>query len=49
MPLHFEAQEFADRRRRALEALTARQLDALLMFKQEKNGCSGLPGVVRHR
>jgi Xaa-Pro dipeptidase len=35
MTLHFTLEEFAERRRRALEALAARGLDALLMFKQE--------------
>ena len=34
MTLHFTHEEFATRRRRALEALAARGLDALLMFKQ---------------
>lgn len=38
MPLHFEPEEFAERRRRALEAMATRGLDALLMFKQEKRG-----------
>ena len=33
--LHFAEEEFADRRRRALEAMSARGLDGLLMFKQE--------------
>ena len=35
MALHFEREEFEDRRRRALEAMAARGLDALLLFKQE--------------
>jgi Xaa-Pro dipeptidase len=35
MPLHFTEEEFAERRRRALDAIAARGLDALLMFKQE--------------
>ena len=35
MPLHFTLEEFAERRRRALDAMAARGLDALLMFKQE--------------
>jgi Xaa-Pro dipeptidase len=35
MPLHFTEEEFAERRRRALEAMAARGLDALLAFKQE--------------
>ncbi len=35
MTLHFTREEFEDRRARALEAMTARRLDALLMFKQE--------------
>jgi Xaa-Pro dipeptidase len=35
MTLHFTREEFAGRRRRALEALAARGLDGLLMFKQE--------------
>jgi Xaa-Pro dipeptidase len=35
MPLHFDAQEFADRRARAGRAMAARGLDALLCFRQE--------------
>jgi Xaa-Pro dipeptidase len=35
MPLHFTEEEFGERRRRALEAMAARGLDALLAFKQE--------------
>jgi len=35
MSLHFTPEEFAERQRRALEAIAARGLDALLMFKQE--------------
>jgi Xaa-Pro dipeptidase len=35
MPLHFTLEEFAERRRRALDAMAAREVDALLMFKQE--------------
>ncbi len=35
MALHFAREEFLDRRRRTLEAMAARGLDALLMFKQE--------------
>jgi Xaa-Pro dipeptidase len=35
MSLHFTKEEFAERRRRGLEAIAARGLDALLMFKQE--------------
>ncbi|MDF2781568.1 MAG: Xaa-Pro dipeptidase [Geminicoccaceae bacterium] len=35
MPLHFTPEEFAERRRRALDAMAARGLEALLMFKQE--------------
>jgi Xaa-Pro dipeptidase len=35
MTLHFTREEFAERRRRALAAMAARGLDALLMFKQE--------------
>jgi Xaa-Pro dipeptidase len=35
MSLHFSLEEFEQRRRRALEAMAARGLDALLMFKQE--------------
>ena len=35
MPLHFTLEEFADRQQRALAAMAARGLDALLMFKQE--------------
>jgi hypothetical protein len=40
MPLHFTPEEFAERRRRALAAMAARGLEALLMFKQEKCGSS---------
>jgi hypothetical protein len=39
MALHFTREEFAERRR-ALEAMAARGLDALLLFKQEKDGSS---------
>jgi Xaa-Pro dipeptidase len=35
MTLHFTHEEFAERRGRALEAMAARGLDALLLFKQE--------------
>jgi Xaa-Pro dipeptidase len=35
MTLHFAPEEFSDRKRRALEAMVARGLDALLLFKQE--------------
>jgi Xaa-Pro dipeptidase len=35
MALHFTHEEFAERRRRALAAIAARGLDALLLFKQE--------------
>ena len=35
MALHFTREEFAGRRRRALEAMAARGLDALLLFKPE--------------
>jgi Xaa-Pro dipeptidase len=35
MPLHFTEEEFAERRRLALDAIAARGLDGLLMFKQE--------------
>ena len=35
MGLHFETSEFLARRRKALAAIAARGLDALLMFKQE--------------
>ena len=35
MALHFARGEFTERQRRALAAMTARGLDALLMFKQE--------------
>ena len=35
MALHFTREEFAERRRRALEAMAAHGLDALLLFKQE--------------
>ena len=36
MALHFDREEFEARRRRALEAMAARGLDALLLFKQER-------------
>jgi Xaa-Pro dipeptidase len=35
MAIHFTSDEFAERQRKTLEAMTARGLDALLMFKQE--------------
>jgi Xaa-Pro dipeptidase len=35
MTVHFTPEEFAERRRRALEAMAARGLDGLLLFKQE--------------
>jgi Xaa-Pro dipeptidase len=35
MSLHFSRDEFAERQRRALAAIAARGLDALLLFKQE--------------
>ena len=35
MSLHFSSEEFAERHKRALEAMAARGLNALLMFKQE--------------
>lgn len=35
MALHFTSEEFAERRQRTLAAMAARNLDALLMFKQE--------------
>ncbi len=35
MALHFEPQEFADRRKKVQAALAARELDGLLMFAQE--------------
>src|SRR5512134_1898217 len=35
MALHFSCAELAERRRRALEAMAARGLDGLLMFRQE--------------
>ena len=35
MALHFDREEFDARRRRPLEAMAARGIDALLMFKQE--------------
>jgi Xaa-Pro dipeptidase len=35
MALHFDREEFAARRQRALEAMAAQGLDALLLFKQE--------------
>jgi Xaa-Pro dipeptidase len=38
MALHFDREEFAARRSRTLEAMAARGIDALLMFKQEKHG-----------
>jgi Xaa-Pro dipeptidase len=40
MTLHFTQEEFAERRGRALAAMTARGLDGLLLFKQEKCGSS---------
>jgi len=40
MALHFTREEFAGRRRQALAAMTARGLDGLLLFKQEKCGSS---------
>jgi hypothetical protein len=42
MPLHFTPEEFRDRQGKALQAMAARGLDALLMFKQENGDCSGL-------
>jgi hypothetical protein len=36
MALHFEREEFDARRSRTLEAMAAQEIDALLMFKQEK-------------
>ncbi|HLT02582.1 MAG TPA: aminopeptidase P family N-terminal domain-containing protein, partial [Geminicoccaceae bacterium] len=35
MALHFTREEFAARRERALEAMAARRLDGMLLFKQE--------------
>ncbi|MGI9301391.1 MAG: aminopeptidase P family N-terminal domain-containing protein, partial [Gammaproteobacteria bacterium] len=35
MALHFTREEFADRQRRTLELLAERELDGLLMFRQE--------------
>lgn len=35
MPLHFDAQEFADRRARTCHAMVAAGLDGLLIFRQE--------------
>ena len=35
MTLHFTAEEYSERRRRALAAMAGRGLDALLLFKQE--------------
>jgi Xaa-Pro dipeptidase len=35
MAIHFTSDEFAERQRKTLQAMTARGLDALLMFKQE--------------
>jgi hypothetical protein len=40
MALHFETAEFLARQARTREAMAARGLDALLMFKQEKWGSS---------
>jgi hypothetical protein len=46
MTVHFTSEELAERRRRALEAMAVRGLDALLMFKQEsvasKTAANGL-------
>jgi hypothetical protein len=38
---HFTSEEFATRRRRALEAIAERGLDGLLLFRQES-----IPGRV---
>lgn len=35
MALHFSSEEFAQRKRRTIEALRSRNLDALLIFRQE--------------
>ncbi len=35
MALHFTTEELADRRNRAIEALEAKGLDGLLIFRQE--------------
>ena len=35
MALHFPAEEFAERRRRAIAAMGEAKLDGLLMFRQE--------------
>src|SRR5258706_12909014 len=35
MALHFSAEEFAERRRRAIVAMAEAKLDGLLMFRQE--------------
>jgi Xaa-Pro dipeptidase len=35
MALHFSEDEFAERRRRTVDEMTARGLDGLLMFRQE--------------
>ena len=35
MALHFSRQEYAQRRQKTIEALQDRQLDGLLMFRQE--------------
>ena len=35
MALHFSSQEFTQRNRRTMEALKSRNLDGLLMFRQE--------------
>ncbi len=35
MPIHFSAEELAGRRDKAVAAMVARDLDGLLMFRQE--------------
>ena len=35
MALHFSPEEFVQRQTKALEAMAARGLDAILLFKQE--------------
>ena len=35
MALHFSSEEFDQRNRRTMEALKSRNLDGLLMFRQE--------------
>jgi len=42
MAIHFSRDEFLERQRKTLDAMAARGLDALLIFKQES-----IPGSVR--